>query len=364
MSDNEPFETPQPQPQPQPAPPPFLYAPPAYQPPPKPKRGPIRTFFRIILLLIGIVVFLFIALIVLGVVAALMDSGNFSIGEKIGVVRIDGVIMQGQNSQFWIKEINDLAANERVKGIIVRIESPGGTVGASQELYSAVRNCRDSHKKVWVSMGDVAASGGYYIASAGERIFANKGTLTGSIGVIFSKADISGLSQKIGYATEVVKSGKFKDSGDPMRKLTPEEQAMFQGLINNTYGQFIDDVYAMRRPALEAALKKFPDSGWERYGFKRPQEATSQTLPREFLKQVADGRVYTGEQALELGLVDQIGGLEETAEKFGKALGIKGKPSLLEHKQRRGLFGRLEARMEDVLPQSYSPLSYRMDPAW
>lgn len=364
---NEPgqFQTPPPH-QPPPGQPQYYYVP-AYQPPPRPPRKPVRTAFKIIMVLFVVFVFGVIGLFVLGsFLSRFRGEDGFGLGDRIGLVRIDNAIMQGPESQFWLKTLKDLAENDRVKGIVVRIDSPGGTVGASQEIYSAVRYTRDRlRKKVWISMGDVAASGGYYIASAGERIYANKGTLTGSIGVILSKPDISVLSERIGFTTENIKSGKFKDSGTMMRKLSPEEQAMFQGLIDNTYMQFVNDVYDHRESAIRKALKSFPDSAWTAYGFNRPAsdsaDATTKTLPLYFLKQIADGRVYTGEQALDLGLVDKIGSLDDAVREMHRELGLEGKPRLLEPKQRRGLFGTVEAKIDDILPKSHSPLSYRMD---
>ncbi len=367
---NEPgqFQTPPP-PQPPPGSAPYYYVP-AYQPPPRPPRKPVRTVFKIGMILFAVLFFGLVGMIFLGsVLSRFKGSDGFSLGDRIGLVRIDNAIMQGPESQFWLKSLKDLAEDDHVKGIIVRIDSPGGTVGASQELYSAVRYTRQKlHKKVWISMGDVAASGGYYIASAGERIYANKGTLTGSIGVIMSKPDISVLSERLGFTTENIKSGKFKDSGTMMRKLNPDEQAMFQRLIDNTYMQFVDDVYDNRSAALAGALKRFPDSSWAAYGFKRPApdsvEATTASLPLYFLKQIADGRAYTGQQALDLGLVDRIGSLEDVVREMHRELRLTGKPRLLEPKQRRGLFGSVESRIDDILPRSHAPLSYRMDPSW
>lgn len=359
MNEPDQFQTPPPPPSGQQ---PYYYVP-AYQPPPRPPRKPVRTAFKILMIMFFV---FFILIVGVVVISSVMSKFRYALGDSIGLVRIDNAIMQGPESQFWLKTLKDLGENDNVKGIIVRIDSPGGTVGASQEIYSAVRYTRDRlRKKVWISMGDVAASGGYYIASAGERIYANKGTLTGSIGVIMSKPDISVLSERIGFTTENIKSGKFKDSGTMLRKLSPEEQAMFQGLIDNTYLQFVNDVYTYRQTPIENALKKFPNSDWAAYGFKQPDpdsvEATTKTLPLYFLKQIADGRVYTGEQAFALGLVDKIGSLDDAVRDMHRDLRLSGKPRLFEPKQRRGLFGAIESKIDDVLPRSHSPLSYRMD---
>lgn len=363
---NEPGQFQTPPPQPPPGQQPYYYVP-AYQPPPRPPRKPVRTVFKIFMILFGI---FFVMIIVVGMLgsffAKFKGEGGFVIGDRIGVVRIDSPIMQGPESQFWLKTLKELGEDDHVKGIIVRIDSPGGTVGASQELFSAVRYTRERlKKKVWISMGDVAASGGYYIASAGERIYANKGTLTGSIGVIMSKPDISVLSERLGFTTENIKSGRFKDSGTMLRKLRPDEQEMFQDLIDNTYQQFVGDVYSYRETAIRDALKKFPAAAWDAYDFKLPAaesvDATTQSLPLYFLKQVADGRVYTGEQALALGLVDRIGTMDDAVRELHRELRLTGKPKLSEPKQRRGLFGSVESKIEDIIPSAHSPLSYRME---
>ncbi|MEN6624642.1 MAG: signal peptide peptidase SppA [Candidatus Sumerlaeia bacterium] len=337
---------------------PFLT--PAYQPPPRPPRKPMRTFFKVILTLFVLVIFFLFGLVLLAVVALKGERDGVAFGDRIGLVRISGAIRQGEDAQFWIDSLRKLGDDNGVKGVIVRIDSPGGTVGASQEIYKAVIDCKKK-KTVFVSMGDMAASGGYYIASAGDKIFANKGTMTGSIGVIISLPDLSVLTDRLGIAEKNIKSGKFKDSGSIMRKMTAEEQAMFQGLIDNTYGQFLADVLEFRKPAIDKALKKFPETAWSAYGFTKPSaEETSKTLAMTFLRQVADGRVYTGEQALELGLVDKLGGLEDAIGELGRQKRIKGRPTVYEPRKKRSIFEMIESRVGDVLPSSQSPLQYKM----
>lgn len=250
-----------------------------------------------------------------------------------------------------------MGESEHIKGIVVRIDSPGGTVGASQELYSAIQKLRQTSKKtVYVSMGDLAASGGYYTASAADRIFANKGTLTGSIGVIFSKPQIGELTKKIGIETEIVKSGAMKDAGDIMRPLTAQEREVFDVMIMNTYGQFVGDVLAMRKEPIEAARKKFTPEQWAALKITPPTTTTTEA----YLRQIADGRVYTGEQALKLGLVDELGTLDDTIDALGHKVGIFGRPQVYELERKKGIADFFKTQVGDLIPSSRSPLQYIM----
>ncbi len=252
-----------------------------------------RTFLTVILIL-GIVG------LVLGLAAMLImrqigQSPKIAFGDKIGVIPIEGPIT---NSRPIINQLVEFRKNKGIKAIILRIDSPGGGVGPSQEIYREVMRTK-AKKKVIASMGAVAASGGYYIASAADKIVANPGTLTGSIGVIMEFVQIKELLKKIGVGMEVIKSGEFKDIGSPHRKLTEKERKLLQALIVDIQNQFVSAV------------------------------AKGRNLPVEKVKKIADGRILSGEQAKKLGLVDQLGNFRDAVELAKKVAGIKGEATLI-----------------------------------
>jgi protease IV len=225
-----------------------------------------------------------------------------SIGSgKVALVRIEGLLTA---SEAVVEELRDYAADDSIKAIIVRIDSPGGGVVVSQEIYNAVKNARKEGKKVVVSMGSVAASGGYYIAAAADKIVANPGTLTGSIGVIMEFANVEKLLEKIGVKGMVVKAGAYKDMGSPFRDLTEQEKKLLQDVIDDVHAQFIDAV------------------------------ADGRNLAATEVKAIADGRIFTGRQALALKLVDQLGDMTESIRLAGELAGIKGKPTVVEKKKK------------------------------
>ena len=197
----------------------------------------------------------------------------------MALIRVEGVILDAQST---VTELKRFGENPSVKAIVLRIDSPGGGVVPSQEIYDAVQRVRNKNNKaVIASMGTVAASGGYYIAAATDRIIANPGTLTGSIGVIMETANVEGLLKKIGVEGIVVKSGKFKDVGSPLRKMTGEEQALLQSVMDDVHKQFIEAV------------------------------AEGRALEPSTVQALADGRIFTGRQAKEAKLVDELGNLED-----------------------------------------------------
>ena len=206
-------------------------------------------------------------------------SGNplFGGAKQVGVIRIEGVIME---SNDLVNEINEFRDDKNTAAILLRIDSPGGAVAPSQEIFSAVRRAAET-KPVIVSMGAVAASGGYYIASGASKIFANGGTLTGSIGVIAEFPRFNELLNRLGISIEVITAGKLKDAGSPMRELTREERTYFDNLLKDTHGQFIRDVAAGRNMDLD------------------------------YIKALAEGQIFTGNQALELGLIDALGTFDD-----------------------------------------------------
>ena len=260
------------------------------------KRHPILfTFFSLFVLAIFIFVIAYVVTI---------GAGRWSLipGDKIAVVKIEGVIL---NSSDIIEELKEYNSNDSVKAILLRIDSPGGAVVPSQEIYEEVRKIRDEgKKKVVTSMGSVAASGGYYIASVSDKIVANPGSITGSIGVILELANVSGLMKKVGVESVVVKSGKYKDIGSVFRTMTKEERDLLQGVIDDTHDQFIEAV------------------------------SEGRGIDKNKIIPIADGRVFTGRQAKELGLVDEIGNMQDAIKIAADMVGIIGEPSIIEKKKR------------------------------
>ncbi len=247
-----------------------------------------------------------------------LDSLSFKGGDKVGLIKIVGPIY---NSEPILEQLDKLEKNSSVKAILVRLETPGGGVAAAQEIYSRLVYLRDEKGlPVVVSMGGVAASGGYYIALGADTIMANPGTTTGSIGVIAEFATYGQLLNKIGVEVEVVKSGKFKDTGSPHRTLTPEERDYLQSVIDDTYQQFVEAV------------------------------AQERNLDLEQVKQVADGRIFTGRQAQELGLIDLLGGMDEALNVAGKMAGLSGTPNIVEVQRKKlTLFDIMFGDLEEIL---------------
>jgi len=218
-----------------------------------------------------------------------------NLGEKVGVIPIEGII---GNSGEIIDQINEFADSNGIRAVVLRIDTPGGSVAPSQEIYQAVRELRKK-KKVVVSMGSVAASGGYLIAVAADRIVANPGTITGSISAVMHYANVEELLKKVGIRSSAIKSGKFKDIGSPVREMTAEERSLIQGIVDDIYDQFIRTVSENRK------------------------------IPLSKIIRLADGRVFTGRQAKELGLIDDLGGLQDAVLLAGRLSGIKGKPEIV-----------------------------------
>ncbi len=250
---------------------------------------------------------------------------------KIGVLEIRGMILDVKETLEAIKTFRE---DPSIKSILVRIESPGGGVGPSQEIYEELRHTIDK-KPVVASMGAIAASGGYYVAAATNYIVANPGTLTGSIGVIVHFGNFEGLFGKLGYEMVTVKSGRFKDIGNPGRKMTPDEEAIVQELIDSVHKQFIQDV------------------------------ASSRNLPEEQVRAIADGRVLTGALAKQMGLVDELGNFQDAVKVAAKYGNITEEPELIyPEKKRRSLadflFG-TEAvqQVQQLLAQPWQPVRYQ-----
>jgi protease IV len=256
----------------------------------------------------------FTALVFLLPLFSRMTDMDFNDHGKLAVVEVRGVIT---DSEDVVRQLSEYRQDDKILGIILRIDSPGGAVAPSQEIYSEVLKIRASSKPVYASMGNLAASGGYYIASATERIFANPGSVTGSIGVIMAFSNIEGLIDKIGVRPEVIKSGEFKDAGSPTRAMTEKERKYLQHVVDDVHSQFIDAV------------------------------AESRNLPQSEVTKIADGRIFTGRQALDLKLVDELGGLELVIEQLAIRAGIEGKPKIIQEKEK--------ASLTDFLLGSWSP---------
>ncbi|UCE84415.1 MAG: signal peptide peptidase SppA [Deltaproteobacteria bacterium] len=246
------------------------------------------------------------------------DSG-LVFGDRVAVVEIKGVVADAEPT---IENLTKFTKDDSVKALVLRIESPGGGVSPSQELYEEVRRTVQK-KPVVVSMGAVAASGGYYIAAAAQKIYANPGTITGSIGVILQFTNLEELFRKIGFRMEIVKSGPYKDVGNPGREMTPEERAYLQDLIDNVHQQFVRAVAEGRR------------------------------MEEEKVQEVADGRIFTGEQAKELGLVDELGDLKDAINAAAKMAGIEGEPKVVypEEEKRSLLSYLLDQATENLVEQ-------------
>lgn len=284
----------------------------------------------------------FIALVAAGVLlfgltmaaivwSSFSQSGGMEVsyGKYVGIVEVNGAIVSPDETVNLIKKYRD---NSAIKAIVLRVQSPGGGVAASQEIYQAVKNAR-SVKPVVCSMGEVAASGGYYIACACDSIVANPGTLTGSIGVIMEFMVAEELIKKVGLKFEVLKAGQNKDLGSPFRQMTPEERALLQSMIDDVHGQFIEAVAEGRQLS--------PDS----------------------VRSFADGRVFSGRQALALRLVDKMGTLEDAITLAAGMAGLKEKPKIFrERKKKPTLFDLLVKGVDEIsnLDNAGVRLQYRM----
>ena len=230
----------------------------------------------------------------------LPERQSLALGDKVGLVEVTGTI---SISDPIVDEIARFTEDRAIKAIVVRLESPGGVVAASQEIYDELRRARSKGKVVVASMGGVAASGAYYVACGADSIVANPGTLTGSIGVIMSFPNTGELLKKIGIEMQVVKTGEFKDMGSITRPLTPDERQLVSDLIGDVYDQFVNVVADARRMDVEA------------------------------VKKIADGRVMTGRQAYNLGLVDRLGGFKDAVTLAGQLAGISGEPTVVKRRK-------------------------------
>jgi protease-4 len=231
---------------------------------------------------------------------------SFGIDKSVGVVEVKGAITEDMR-KTTVKDLAKFRRSRNVKAIVLRIESPGGGVSASQEIFNEVKRIRKAGKPIYASMGSIAASGGYYIAAPCDRIFANPGTATGSIGVIMEIPNVEKLLEKVGVYFMVIKSDEHKDIGSPFREMSDVEEELLKSVIIDVYNQFVDAVVTERR------------------------------LEREDVLRVADGRILTGRQALEAGLVDELGDVQDAILAAAEAVGIKGKPRVVVPKKKQTL---------------------------
>ena len=273
----------------------------------------------IVITVIGVIVLGMFAITIFTLMSGISGNGSsgFGSGDRIAVIPIEGVIGNGtaKSVNSLLKQYGD---DDRIKAIILRIDSPGGGVSDSQEIYREVKRVREERKKkVVVSMGSVAASGGYYISCPADYIFANPGTITGSIGVIAEWLNYKDLADWAKVKPVVFKTGEFKDTGSATRELTESERKYFQGLIEEMFAQFVGAIAEGRK-----------DKGVE------GQKLTDV----EKVKLLADGRVFTGQTAKDNGLIDELGNFEDAVKYTAKEVGIKGEPTLVTPvKEREGL---------------------------
>ena len=266
---------------------------------------------------------LFILFLIL--ISLIYTAINWGAREKVALVRVEGPIIEAKSV---VDEIKGYVKDSSVRAIVLRVDSPGGGVVPSQEIYEQVKKAK-TVKKVVVSMGSVAASGGYYISAPADRIIANQGTITGSIGVIMVVPNLKGLLDKVGIKTEVVKSGKNKDLASVFRGIGPEERAIIQGVMDDVHEQFIEAVSEGRK------------------------------MPIEQTRAIADGRIFSGRQAINVGLVDEVGDLQYAVKSAAKLAGIEGEPEVVS-KAEKGILSRLlEGKMPEELSRVLPDISLK-----
>jgi protease-4 len=252
-------------------------------------------------------------------------------GGRVAIVEVEGVILEVDD---LVRELRGYRDNPSIRAVVVRINSPGGVVGPTQEVHQALLKLREAGKPVVASLGSLAASGGYYIAVGAERIYANPGTLTGSIGVIMQMPKVEGLLRKVGVDYVVIKAGQYKDLGNFARPMRPDERHVLQSLLDDVHGQFIDAV------------------------------AIGRQLPRAQVVSFADGRIFSGAQAKTLSMVDALGSLEDAVNAAGMLAGLKVPPRVVTPRRRNSLINLLRnqlglpagALLPPMLPLIQTPL--------
>jgi protease-4 len=268
-----------------------------------------------------------IGIIALIVIFYIVSALRYESQPKVGLIRIEGTITDYLDT---VSIISEATKDESIKAVVIDVDSPGGAVGASQEIYRAIEKLREK-KPVVVSMGNVAASGGYYISAPANVIYANPGTITGSIGVIIQHVDVSEILNKFGVKVNTIKSGVNKDILYPTKPLLPEQKALLEKTVMDVYDQFLDAIVRYR------------------------------PIKKEVLKSYADGRVFSGNEAKALGLVDKIGNIQDAiseAKKLGK---LKEDALVIELKPKKPLLDELmnsKFGMEKVKSGIYYMMSF------
>lgn len=257
------------------------------------RRHPFMFFSLVLCGIFAVFVLSFVGIVSMGayVTRSAFVKINETTAGNVGIVEMTGPILSSKGTIDHLRYFREMPS---IKAIVIRIDSPGGAVGPSQEIYREIIRTREE-KKVIASMGSVAASGGYYAAASCDAIVANPGTITGSIGVIMEYANFEKIAEKIGFSPVVIKSGEFKDTGSPLRRLLDNERMLLQNVVNEIHAQFVRDA------------------------------ARGRGMGEEEMASLADGRIYTGEKALSLRLVDRLGNLGDATEWAGELAGIEGK---------------------------------------
>ncbi len=271
-----------------------------------------RWFWGIFISLIVIaIVFLGISFLYLAKITSVSDRYYEQTGGgsgKIAVVNLDFTIL---SSESIVRQFNKFRDDKSIKAIILKVNTPGGGVAASQEMYEIIRKTRDKGKPVIVSISSLGASGGYYAACGGSIIIADPGSLVGSIGVIMNLMNFKELAEKIGVSETIIKSGELKDAGNPFREINEKDKEYFQDIVNDSYDQFLEVVSRERK------------------------------MDKEKLKEYANGRVFTGRQAKDIGLIDSLGTFEDAVRIAAGMAGIDGEPALVRERERLSLTERI-----------------------
>ncbi len=351
--------------------------------------------------------FLIVVIVVVGLFATMMvfvlqgTTPNLLGSKRIALVRVEGIIYDAED---WIDQVQDYQEDSSVQAIVLRVESPGGAVGPSQDLYEALVKAQEEYGKIVVaSFGSVAASGGYYVACNADQIVSAAGSMTGSIGVYAKFPVAKELMEKIGFTYDTVKAGEYKDFGSMERGLSYKEREMMQGVIDDTYEQFVEAVMKGRKEPFSHLMNKWDDATEVKYPLSQDVvnivEKYQRTLPDDdmtglvvsdtvlsassdiddtttavkidptpdketllaFTRAVSEGKVYTGRQALKVGLVDKLGSLEDAIKLAAEMSGISGEPTVIERKKRESsLLDYLSEGLSNISRnQTHSPLQYR-----
>jgi len=278
----------------------------------------LRVIVATVLVFVGVAALL----LLFGSMGRGADGGAPLFGPRVAIVELEGLIAETDD---LVRELRHHRDNPSVRAVVIRINSPGGVVAPTQEVYDALLRVREAGKPVVASLGAVAASGGYYAAVAADQIYANPGTLTGSIGVIMQLANVDTLLKKVGVDFVVVKAGQFKDIGNPARPMTPEERRVVQSLLEDVHGQFIEAV------------------------------ARGRKLDRSAVVQFADGRVFSGTQALDLRMIDALGGLEDAVNAAAKLANLPTPPPVERPRRKFSIFDLVRNELGLALPAALLP---------